>query len=143
MTTPTLKPVYRIQLPWAVYLLPFFAILPSHFFFGGGGMGGFLLTSLCQLMPSLGGQVLRQLIKMKFSDLSSEPFEHSELCYPLGPPPPELRFAVWCWQILPRRFFFFLQCYTARLLQPQPRVCVCVRVDCDTVLHLFLCPFSL
>lgn len=49
-------------------------------------MGGFLLTSLCQLMPSLGGQVLRQLIKMKFSDLSSEPFEHSELCYPLGPP---------------------------------------------------------
>lgn len=37
-----------------------FAILPSHFFGGRGRVGEFLLTNLCQVMPSLGGQVLRQ-----------------------------------------------------------------------------------
>lgn len=51
-----------MQLPWAVYL-PLLCYLAISLLFGEGGMGGFLSTNLCQVMLSLGGQVLRQLFK--------------------------------------------------------------------------------
>lgn len=57
---------------------------------------------------------------------------------PLGSPP-ALRSAVWCWQFLPRRFFYPPHVISPSSFRHSP-VCACV-LTVTRVLHLFLCPF--
>lgn len=82
------------------------------------------------------------IIHIKPGDLFRELGRQRILNYvtPLGSPP-ALRSAVWCWQFLPRRFFYPPPCYIAQLVPPQPRVCV--RVDCDTGVTFVPVPFPL
>lgn len=88
------------------------------------------------------------MIEIKFSDLSRETGGTLRILNYVTPPRAPSRGALCSLVLAVSTKALFLFFFSSDVIPPgsfshSPRVCVCVRVDCDTVLHLFLCPFSL